>query len=79
MRDLYQVITEMLKTIPAENESLIVALQKMQISLSYAAPELKTFWWNECADLLNKEISDISESWQKELGDIFAGKKSETQ
>jgi len=79
MRNLYNVIAKMLRVIPQEETSLIGSLIKIQTLLEYSAPETQTFWWNECADLLNMEVPNISEFWQKKLSEIFAGKKSNTQ
>jgi hypothetical protein len=73
MRNLYEVIEKMIEIIPEENNSLISQLKDIQASVSFAAPELRSFWWNECANTLNSNIVDITEDWQIKLGSIFSG------
>jgi hypothetical protein len=75
MRNLYTVIDSMLEIIPPENERLIERLNAIKSSLGFAAPEMTSFWWNECANALNSEIPVQSEDWHFKLVKIFSGKE----
>ena len=75
MRNLYKIIDNMLEVIPEENERLIYSLKDIQSSFAFSSPEMVSFWWNECANILNSEIPDRLENWHFKLADIFSGKK----
>ena len=73
MRNLPDVIDKMLEVIPLENNSLIGGLESIQSSALFAAPEIQSFWWQECASFLNRSISEMSEDLKIKLEHIFMG------
>lgn len=76
MRELNIVIDNMLKVIPQTKKGLINRLNDIQTSVLFASPEMIPFWWNECADVLNSEISNLNETWHFKLQEIFSGNKN---
>ena len=76
MRELNIIIDDMLKVIPKTKKGLIHRLSDIQTSVLFASPEMIPFWWNECADVLNSEISNLNEGWHFKLQEIFSGNKS---
>lgn len=72
MRDLYNVIADILKEIPKtdENSATREVLGKIQDSVSYSAPEAIGFWWEEFVDFFNSYITrgkavDELEDWEQ--------------
>lgn len=76
MRELNIVIDNMLKVIPQTKKGLINRLNDIQTSVLFASPEMIPFGWNECADVLNSEISNLNETWHFKLQEIFSGNKN---
>jgi hypothetical protein len=75
MRNLMVVINEMLEVIPPEEQGLIERLEAQLNSISYAAPELHSFWGRKVAETLNEEIGEPVLDWQIKLGKVFSGEK----
>jgi ribosomal protein L6P/L9E len=73
MRDLVKVIDKMIEIIPENNNTLILQLKNLQGSVLFSAPELMKFRWEQCAEILNDNISGVTEDWQKELQKVFSG------
>ena len=79
MRNLADVIDQMVEVIPANEETLIARLNATRQSVLFAAPELESFWWNMCAERLNDEIGQPTKKWQKQIGLIFSGRINESR
>lgn len=73
MRNLVEVIDNIIEEIPFTEGQLIDRLQDHKSSVSFAAPELITFWWNEVADTLWQEIGEPTLDWQVKVAKIFSG------
>lgn len=73
MRNLSDVVDKMLEVIPSEKESLRDQLKATKQSSLFAAPEIQSSFWNNCAGILNREIGDPVEDWQKKVASIFSG------
>lgn len=73
MRNLSDVVDQMLEVIPTENESLINRLKAAKQSSLFAAPEMQSVFWNECFTSLVSEIGEPVEDWQKKVAAIFSG------
>ena len=74
MRSLYPVIDEMLAVIPDDETYMRQELHSIQGSLMYSAPEMESFWWTRCAEILNGCIPAITMDWHDKLGNIFSGR-----
>lgn len=73
MRNICDVIDEMVLFIPENENSLVRQLEKLRYSASFSAPEMQSFWWNEVASVLENYIPDIDEEWKIQIGIIFNG------
>lgn len=73
MRNLSDVVDKMLEVIPVENESLINQIKAARQSSLFAAPEMQSVFWNECASALISEIGEPVVEWQKQVAAIFSG------
>jgi hypothetical protein len=75
MRNLSDVIDQILEVIPKRrNTSFIHALKDIQSSVKFAAPEMHSFWWNQCYEILSEETPNPTGGWKKEVENIFSGK-----
>ncbi len=72
MRNLTEVIQQMLAEIPASEESLKAGLRDVRSSAETASPEMMPFWWREAAQTLEDNIpQDAQEEWQNKLVGIW--------
>ena len=80
MRELYDVIGQMLKVVPKEEEEIIAVLTDNQSSASYAPPEGMQLWWEEVAGNLAYWFGEEGPSggWQKEVVDIWMDRKTDS-
>lgn len=73
MRDLSIVIDNMIKEIPGELR-VVSRLKAIRQTFLYAAPELHGDIWNQCAWILNSELSNVPAcDWTEKVGKIFNG------
>jgi hypothetical protein len=70
-RYLPDVIDEMYKVIP-----FVKHLESIKQSAKFAAPEIQYLFWQKLSDLLQNEIGEPTEDWQKELQNIFVGENT---
>ncbi|MBU5333578.1 hypothetical protein KQI61_15370 [Anaerocolumna aminovalerica] len=75
MRDLTVIIDKILNVIPETEDELIAELKDNQSSVSFAAPELMSMWWNEVHTTLCEYIFNENEldSWKETVRQIFVG------
>jgi len=76
MRDLCEVINELLLVIPEEKSELKEILEDKKQSIEIAPPEMIFSWWNEIGDILyNHVFSDFYPeiAWQAEVEKIWIG------
>lgn len=78
MRDIAEVIDQMLVVIPADKESLRARLDSVKKSAFFTAPELAGNNWHSVAGILEGEIGEPLEPWQKEVAAIFNGPQEAT-
>lgn len=76
MRDLSEVIEEMLSIVPNTEERLIGRLKDNLESALYSAPEVIGRWWNEVYHTLTEELFDgnINMDWKLKVLSIFSTK-----
>lgn len=72
MRNLSEVIEEMLAVVPAEQIDLRDRLKATKQSSLYAAPEMRQTFWHECRDHLVSYVGKPKEEWQKQVASIFS-------
>lgn len=73
MRNLVEVIDNIIEEIPFTEGQLLDRLQDQKNSICYAAPEMIGFWWNQVADTLWDEIGEPTLDWQIKVAKIFSG------
>lgn len=73
MRKLVEVIDRMAVHVPSYEISLTQKLLAIKTSASYAPPELDSYWWNKCADVLIDFIPEPQQGWEFEVAKIFNG------
>ena len=77
MRNIKEVIDQMLGVIPIDKDRLRVILKRHKESASLAPPEGQYLWWQETQLVLNEEI-DITKQpfneWQQKVFDIWTDK-----
>jgi len=74
-RNLVNIIQQMIDEIPITEQDFINSLKDNQNSVSYAAPELMSMWWNEVVDTLWDFIPETpTEEWQFKVLSIFSTK-----
>lgn len=73
MRNICDVIDEMVLFIPENENSLVRQLEKLRYYAGFSAPEMQSFWWNEVSSVLENYIPDIDEEWKIQIGIIFNG------
>lgn len=69
MRSLVNVINALVEVAP----DLKDVLASTQASASFAAPEMQSHWWNQCAVLLNQHAANHEKA--TELMAIFGGQQ----
>lgn len=77
-RDLTKVINQMLAVIPYTEVSLIRALESVQSSAAFSAPEIMGVRWKRCAEVLSHGIPvDPNRwlDWQREVILIWTDEK----
>lgn len=74
MRELGNVIDEILSHIPLEHEGLISHLKSYKESSLYAPPEGQGIWWRHTALTLYEIIPVPTEPWELRVAEIFNGK-----
>jgi len=76
-RELTDVLDQILVVVPQDHD-LQETLQRIQRSVSFAAPEMKRFWWREAAMELEGAIPfPAQEGWHQKAFDIFVDKEHE--
>lgn len=73
MRQLPEVLRDLLTVIPASRSDLRGSLSDHLASARYCAPEQVGFWWNEVGRTLNEMVGEPVEDWQKRVQEIFSG------
>ena len=72
MRNLINVINEMLSVIPSKEKDLIRTLEDIQDSQRFRAPEDMKGWW-QISDELNKiEFNKKTPLWKLQMCSIFS-------
>ena len=72
MRDLITLIDEMLREIPKKEEYLIAALEDIQDSQMYRAPEDMLGWELVSEQLQNLNMTPRSPMWKYKICSIFS-------
>lgn len=72
MRNLIDVINEMLKVVPKEQEQIISYLKAIQDSQIYRAPENMIGWYQVSEMLQEFEFNKKTPMWQLEMCSIFS-------
>lgn len=73
-RKLDEVINAMRAEIPADQQDLLVDLDKLLRSACFAAPELHAGYWGSLGQTLHHYFQDRPENltgWQRRVADIF--------
>ena len=77
-RNLVNIIQQMIDEIPITEQDFINSLKDNQNSVSYAAPELMSMWWNEVHETLWYFIPEKpNKEWQFKILSIFSTKTVE--
>jgi hypothetical protein len=76
MRDIKQVINDVIAEIPETDAALISDLKKLLRSCSYSAPEMAGHRWTQGSLILGHHIPEPVEDWQKRAVDIWTDKPS---
>jgi hypothetical protein len=78
MRNLFNVINDMLKVIPDDERVLIGQLKGIQYCVMYKAPEVQEEFWRECSKVLNILLGDkVNVEWAKKVHRIYHGSNNE--
>jgi len=77
MRELNNVIDQMLVHIPIEKKQLISSLLSIKNSCLYSAPEMMPHWWKRTEDILKNEFASVGiailSEWEKKTHQIWMG------
>ena len=71
MRNVIEVIDQMLAVIPPEHDELRVQLEWAQRDASYKAPEQMRAQWQMVGELLEALIGEPTLEWEKNVASIF--------
>jgi len=78
MRDLTNVINDIIEVIPKSKECIVSTLEDIKDSVGFSAPELMYMWWEETHDALIDCISENpTEDWEYQAWSIFTTKSVE--
>lgn len=77
MRDLTDVIDQIITVVPENQTSLIMELKDRKDSCFYTAPEAIVYRWGEVAKILYEELGDppFDDDWKGEVLSVWMGKK----
>lgn len=77
MRNVYDVVDQMVPLIPREESALLGELHSLKQSALFAAPEATRMWWTEFHWIINEYIpppgSQLTK-WQTNVVNIFMDK-----
>lgn len=72
MRNLFEVINQILSLIPSDKTDFIQSLISAKESVAFAPPELMRYWWRTCAEILEENMTaSIDHEWEKEIIKIW--------
>ena len=76
MRNIVDVVDQILLVIPKEEHSFRAELKSLRSSALYAAPESTKMWWSEFQRIINDYLPHPNkcEDWQLHVGSIFIDK-----
>jgi hypothetical protein len=74
MRNIVEVIDQMILKIPSTEVNLIKGLNKIKNSANYTAPELMQGRWYQVSSALSQSFKPPEEDWQFEVLSIFSTK-----
>lgn len=77
-RNLRDVLDSIIEVVPSSETHTLAVLRDLQSSVSFSAPELITFWWNEVADALNDNLGFPDSPWKLQIDEIFSGRSAIT-
>lgn len=81
MRNLSDVIDQMLEVIPLKKKRLIYSLKNIKDSQNFCAPEMRQEWWVRCWEILNsevfmgRELDQLNKEWHIRVCEIFSTNK----
>lgn len=80
MRQLTDVIHQILVIIPAEEEELIAGLHRIRDSALFSPPESQGMWWREAAEHLVSFFPTENRflAWHHQVANIWSGKSDES-
>lgn len=73
MRNLYNVLGEILEQVPPEEQDLIASLKSIRSSAICAAPEWMFRHWREVGDSFSYYIGEPKLEWHFKVAEIFKG------
>jgi hypothetical protein len=71
MRELNEVIEQILAEVPSDQEALVARLKSVHSSAMTAAPEMMPMWWRETAQLLSENLPMLEKEWQNKVYEIW--------
>lgn len=74
MRDLVEVLDAIIAEIPASETRALTSIKAVQASAKFTAPEIMSARWNQAAAILEHDIGEPKEDWQKKVAAIFCGR-----
>ncbi len=77
MRNIVDVVDQMLLLLPYDESAFRAELHSLRQSALYAAPETTRMWWAEFQRIINDYLPhpDECSDWQLHIGNIFMGKQ----
>ena len=72
MRNISEVIDQMISKVPQDNSKIILLLEKIKEDVSFTAPEAMFIRWRQVSLILQGEMSNPTENWQYEVLSIFS-------
>ena len=73
MRELPEVISELLPNIPDDYDGLRYSLKSIAESATYSPPEGQGMWWWQAASMLDYYVPTPTSPWQLKVVEIFNG------
>ena len=82
-RKIDEIINQIIKHIPSEEESMMEDIKELMRSIQYASPEYLNapHFWIRLSDVLEKHLGHPypTQGWKKEIADIFCNKNQNEQ
>lgn len=83
MRNLYDVIEQMIALVPGNEEEFLEGIRAVQSSAAFSAPEMIGLHWRRAAALIQERFEDpdnpnqplFTAPWQEQVVDLFTDKQ----